>query len=113
MKNLALTIGDMPIPLPTGLATINSVGSNYILEHIIWLGLNLLLILAVILSLFFMIWAGIQWTSSGGNKESLQKARQKLIYAIIGLVVVFLAFFIRNFIGKFFLLDPLIGVPLP
>lgn len=113
MKDLALTIEGTEIPLPPGLATITSVRADSILQHIIWLGLNLLMVITVILSLCFMIWAGIQWTTSGGNKEGLQKARQKLIYAIIGLLVVFLAFFIRNFIGQFFLNIPLTDIRTP
>ena len=60
------------------------------------------LVLFLFLALIFLIWGGIQWTMSGGDKEGIQKARLKLTYAIIGLVVTTLAFFIVNIISGFF-----------
>jgi hypothetical protein len=39
---------------------------------------------------------------SGGDKQGLQTAREHVIAAIIGLVIVFLTYFILNFILRFF-----------
>ena len=83
-----------PANVPTGnFTTFQTVIRN---------GIVILFIVAVILTLIFLIWGGIQWTMSGGEKEGLQKARLKLTYAIIGLVVVLLAFLIINFMGGLF-----------
>src|SRR3989344_1867522 len=65
-------------------------------------GLTIFIIIAIVLSIIILIWAAIDWLSSGGDKQKIQAARMKITYAIIGLVVVFLAFFIVNFIGFLF-----------
>ncbi|HSW48366.1 MAG TPA: hypothetical protein VLG67_04795 [Candidatus Saccharimonadales bacterium] len=62
----------------------------------------IMLIICVALALIFMVVAGIQWTLSGGDKNKVQAARAKLTWAIIGLVVAFVAFFIVSIIGYFF-----------
>ena len=62
----------------------------------------IMLIACVALALIFMTYAGIQWITSGGDKTKLQAARAKLTYAIIGLIVAFVAFFIVGIIGFFF-----------
>lgn len=47
-------------------------------------------------SLFFLylIWGGIEWMVAGGKDENVKKAQQKILYAIIGIVVVMLSYFI-------------------
>lgn len=48
---------------------------------------------------FIMIFiAGYQWLMSGGNADSIKKAKQRLINSIIGLVVVLAAYLITIFI---------------
>lgn len=96
MKNLSLTIpGYSPIPAPSGIPT--DVGING--SKVFQLGIQILLILSVVLALFFIIWAGVEWTMSGGDKEKLKNARNRLTYAIIGLIIVFISFFIISVVG--------------
>lgn len=71
-------------------------------EDIIQLGVTFLLVGAALLSLAFLIWGGIAWITSGGDKTGVEAARKKVTFAILGLVVAFLGFFIINFIGAFF-----------
>ncbi len=59
---------------------------------------NILMIIAVILSLFFLIWGGIRWIMSGGDKAKVDQARATLTAAVIGLVVTLLAYFILNIV---------------
>ena len=68
--------------------------------------INLMFLIAIILCLAYLLWGGIDWISSGGDKTKFSKARLKLIYAIIGLIVVFFAYPLVNFIGA------LLGLPL-
>src|SRR3989344_4159411 len=98
MKYLSLNIGGQPINAPSTVPT----GGVVKFEEILRVGLTALFIVAFVLALIFLIWGGIQWTMSGGDKEGIQKARLKLTYAIIGLVVTTLAFFIVNIISGFF-----------
>jgi ABC-type Fe3+ transport system permease subunit len=65
----------------------------------------ILLIICVVLSLIFIVYSGIQWILSGGDKNKLQAARARLNWAIIGLIVAFVAFFIVSLIGYFFKVD--------
>lgn len=82
-----------PSQVPTG--GIETVGK------MIQVGLSLLFITTILLTLFFIITAGIYWITSGGDKEKLSKARARITYAIIGLIVAFSAFFIVNLVGGF------------
>jgi len=64
--------------------------------------ITLMLIVAVVLSLIYIILGGMQWIQSGGDKQKLAKARSHITYAIIGLIVAFVSFLIVNVIGFFF-----------
>lgn len=73
--------------------------------------INVLLIVAILLSLTFIIWGGIRWMTSRGKKEELEKAKTTLIYAIVGLAVAFLAFLIIGVIQYFFNVSLLVPWP--
>jgi len=60
--------------------------------------ITLVFIIAVIIALAFLIWGGIRWILSGGDKAGVEAARNTIVAAIIGLVVVFLSYFILNFV---------------
>lgn len=64
--------------------------------------ITLVLIVAVVIAVFFLIWGGIKWITSGGDKQGVESARGHIIAAIIGLVIALLAFFIINVIGGLF-----------
>lgn len=98
MRLLAIKIGNEVINPPGGIPD----GGLVSFEKIIRIGIQALFTVAVILSLIFIIWGGISWITSGGEKEGLEKARKKIIYAIIGLVVTLSAFFIVNIVTKLF-----------
>lgn len=59
---------------------------------------TILLIVAVILSLIFLIWGAIRWITSGGDKGKLDGARQAILAAIVGLILAFLAYAILNIV---------------
>lgn len=83
-----------PATVPTGGLEAGGAGQN-----VIQLGIKLFLLTAVLLALFFIMFGGIQWITSQGDKTKVAAARSKIIYAIVGLVVAFLAFFIVNVVG--------------
>jgi lysylphosphatidylglycerol synthetase-like protein (DUF2156 family) len=43
------------------------------------------------IAVLFIVYAGILYVTSGGNKERIEKAKQTLTYAVIGLIVIVLA----------------------
>lgn len=64
--------------------------------------LTFILIVAVIIALIYLVWGGIKWITSGGDKGNVETARNQIIAAIIGLIVVFLAWFIINLLLTLF-----------
>lgn len=61
-----------------------------------------ILVVVVLIALVFLIWGGLKWVMSGGDKSKVETARNTIIGAIIGLIIAFLAFFIINFVGSIF-----------
>jgi len=94
MKYLSLSIGGTPIEAPAGVPT----GGMDTGQKIINLGFSLLFVTGVIITIALIIYSGIQWTLSGGDKEKIASARTRLTYAIIGLVVIVTAFAIVRLI---------------
>lgn len=60
-------------------------------------------LIAIILALFYLLWGGLKWLTSAGDKTALQTAREHLIAAIVGLIIIFLSYLILTFVAKFFL----------
>lgn len=57
------------------------------------------LILAGVVAVFLIVISGYKFINSGGDAKQVEGARQTLTYAIIGLLIVFLSFFIINVIS--------------
>jgi hypothetical protein len=51
-------------------------------------GLNLALTLVGILVLLYILWGGIQWIISGGDKNTLESAKSKITNALLGLAII-------------------------
>lgn len=49
--------------------------------------LNLVMLIAAILVFMYLIWGGIEWITSGGDKSKTENARNKITAAIVGLIV--------------------------
>ncbi len=54
-----------------------------------WLGsiLSAVMSVAAILVFLYLIWGGIEWITSGGDKGKTEAARNKITSAIIGIIV--------------------------
>lgn len=55
---------------------------------------TMLFIIAVVVALLFLIWGGIRWITSGGDKAQVETARNHIVAAIVGLIIVLLAYFV-------------------
>ncbi|MFH2019424.1 MAG: hypothetical protein ABII80_02325 [bacterium] len=60
------------------------------------------LIIAAILVFAYLIWGGIQWITSGGDKAKTQEARDRITAAMVGLAVVAAAWAVMLLIQYFF-----------
>src|SRR4051812_31209974 len=58
------------------------------------------ILLAGFLAFIWFIWGAFQYIFAGGNKEDLGKARGRMTWAIVGLIMTILAFLIAQFVGQ-------------
>lgn len=77
---------------PTGAGAISNFLSRLV---------GLFFTLALVVALFMFLWAAVEWMTSGGEKEKVASARNKIIYTIIGIVLLATAFAILNIVGIF------------
>jgi hypothetical protein len=91
----------IPVPVAAGMPS----GSENLNIAIQW-GLTLIFIAAGIVALLFIIWGGISWITSGGEKEKIQEARNKIAYSLIGLIIIFSSYLIVRTVGGLFGVDP-------
>lgn len=72
------------IAAPTGFFTDVGVLINKALQFV--------LVIAALLVFLYLIWGGIEWITSGGDKGKTESARNKITAAVIGLIVVAASF---------------------
>ncbi len=77
-------------------------GGEARLEQAVGGGITIFVIIAIVLCLISIVRAGIQWTSSAGDKAKVASARARLTWSIVGLVIVLLSFMFVNILGSFF-----------
>lgn len=75
--------------------------------------IRLVLILASLIFFFMLVWGGIQWMMSGGDKNAAEQARSKITNALVGLVIVFSAWAIMALIKSLFGVDIMGGLEIP
>lgn len=71
---------------------------------------EVVILIAVILSFFWLVWGAFHYLFAGGNKEELAKARGRITWAIVGLILVLVAFLIAQFTVQIF--GPKGGTPI-
>lgn len=64
------------------------------------LGFSLLLYVAGALAIGYLMYGGIKWITSRGDKVAVESARRHIVAAVIGLVVVISAFFILQVVFR-------------
>jgi len=96
MNLLALKAGGVQINTPQNLP---KAGNE---PAIIANAITIFLTAGAIAALIAIIFSGIQLTASNGDSQKIAAARARLTWGIIGLIVMFLSFFIVNVFGGFF-----------
>jgi len=59
------------------------------ISEILTFGLRFFFIIAGLIALLYLLLGALAWITSGGNKESVDKARENIQAAVIGLIVLF------------------------
>jgi len=94
MPTLAQNLDNQFLANFEGNAGIGNAGLGHIVGKIIKAVLSVLGLVALII----FIVAGFQWMTSGGNKEKIQGAQKLMGSAVIGLVIIVIAYAATNFI---------------
>ncbi|OIO13066.1 hypothetical protein COV53_04615 [Candidatus Gottesmanbacteria bacterium CG11_big_fil_rev_8_21_14_0_20_37_11] len=94
------------IPQPTSVR-ITNIGS------LISSTIGLVLIIAGLAAFAFLIWGGIAWITSGGDKSQVEAAQKRIQAAIVGLFIVFAAWALMLLIQGFFGVTILGNISLP
>lgn len=95
---IAITLpGGNTIPAPSGLKVEFQDLASFISPL-----LNIAFYIAVFLAFYFLVWGAFQYILASGKKEELAKAKARITWALVGLMVVFLAYFIARFGAEIF-----------
>jgi len=99
MKKLALTLpGNYQISPPEKFKaeTFNTLGDviNELIPYIF--------ALAGIILLFLIIWGGFELLTSGGDPKKVESARGKLTHAIVGFIIIFIAYWLVQILEAIF-----------
>ena len=81
-----------------GCDTLKSTNPGSTLDNDIKAVLNILSIIVGIIAVIMIIVGGFRYVTSGGKEESVKGAKNAILYAIIGLVIVALAQIIVRFV---------------
>lgn len=92
--------------LKDGTTTINTIANNN--SNFATIGstvsafLDVALYIAGFLMLFWLGWGVMQYIYAGGDKASLSKAKSRITWAIMGFVILVVAFFVSQYTAKLF-----------
>jgi hypothetical protein len=81
-----------------GSTNAGNVGDGTTLEDTIKLIINLVIYAIGFVAVAMVILGGVQYSTSSGDATKVKKAKDTILYGIIGLVVAILAFAIVNFV---------------
>ncbi|MEK7450451.1 MAG: hypothetical protein AAB662_00765 [Patescibacteria group bacterium] len=68
------------------------------LENIPQFIIQLIFVIGIIIAIVFLIYGGIKWVLSGGDKTAVEAARNHIVAAIVGLVIIAGSFVIFSLI---------------
>lgn len=72
------------------------------LSDVLGPGLNMAFIISGFLMLIWLVWGVLQYIFAGGDKEGLAKARSRITWAIVGFLLVVIAFAVSQYAQQIF-----------
>ena len=64
--------------------------------------IRLFFIVAGLIAIIYLLLGALSWITSGGNKESVDKAREKIQAALIGLILIFIVLAVIGVVESMF-----------
>ena len=97
-----------PVPMPQGLkAEFTTLGS------FVSVLFNIIIYIMAFLAFYYLVWGAYQYILASGKKEDLARARSRITWAIVGLIVTLLAYFIARFAAESLLSESSLKINLP
>ncbi len=96
---------DVDISIQPPRAGQGGINPNVPVGRVISNVITIIFAVAIISVLLMLVIGAFNWITSGGDKEAVGKARQRIINALIGLVVLAVAFLITNVAGQLVNID--------
>ncbi|MBU1129974.1 pilin [Patescibacteria group bacterium] len=76
-------------------------------------GISLIMLIVALVFFFMLVWGGLKWVMSQGDKTNVETARNQITNALIGLAIVFAAWAIMKLIEILFGINILGGLSIP
>lgn len=75
------------------------VGRGYVndISRVLNSSLQLVFMIASLISFFFLVAAGIKWIASGGDRAKIEEARNQIVASVVGLLIMSSSWAIMNF----------------
>ncbi len=89
LPSLAQAQGGVPLPNPLEAESIPELAGQMIKG---------LLGVTGAIALFMLVWGGIVWMTSGGNSNRVEQGKNTILWAILGIVIIFMSYIILNFV---------------
>ncbi len=77
------------------------VEHNQQFANIIGSLLSAVMVIALILVLLYLVWGAIGWITAGGDSSKVNEARNKMVQAVIGIIVLAATLAIFSFVQYF------------
>jgi magnesium-transporting ATPase (P-type) len=71
---------------------------NQAISSLISFGIQIFFFIAGVAMLIYLLWGAFDWITSEGSKEKVQKAQNKIMYAVIGMVLMVVVVVVFNVI---------------
>lgn len=78
----------------------NSQGGKDFADSAWHTALNIVFGLSAVIAVMLIVINGLQYISAGGDAQKTAQAKQGILYAVVGLIIVIMAFSIVNFALK-------------
>jgi len=79
-------------------------------QNLAWVFIDIILVIAILLAAYFILKGAWDLITSEGKKEKILNAQKTIMFAIFGLIMVFLSFLFVGAIGQFLGID-LLNLP--
>ncbi|MFH2063450.1 MAG: pilin [bacterium] len=91
----ATTIDD---PVFSPLGNFQREGRDYGLQVIIGRAIRGIIAVSGVAALAMFVWSGFRWMTAQGNKDTVAKAQQTLIWSVLGLIMIFGSYALVSFV---------------